>query len=109
MKETVELAMKLQSEMQMWFIKFVEESLDAGFRALGECSIDGSKPLPLNFSSIAGILSQLKRVNDWLDGVVSKGDELLAEKIEKLKRKIYGFVIQHVGTTFDNCSQVASS
>ncbi|KAF2304573.1 hypothetical protein GH714_033692 [Hevea brasiliensis] len=108
MKETVELAMKLQSEMQIWFVNFVEDSLNAGFRALGGCTIDGSKPLPFNFSSVAGILSQLKRVNDWLDRVVSKGDEFLDEKIEKLKRKIYGFVIQHVGTTFDNCLQVAS-
>ena len=47
------------------------------------------------------MLSQLKRVNDWLDLVISKGDELLTEKVERLKRKIYGFVIQHVGTTFD--------
>ncbi|KAJ9168403.1 hypothetical protein P3X46_019931 [Hevea brasiliensis] len=108
MKETVELAMKLQFEMQIWFVNFVEDSLTAGFQALGGCTIDGSKPLPFNFSSVAGILSQLKRVNDWLDRVVSKGDEFLDEKIEKLKRKIYGFVIQHVGTTFDNCLQVAS-
>lgn len=105
MKETVQLAMKLQSEMQMWFVKFVEESLDAGFRVLGEQSANnGSKALPLNSSSIAAVLSQLKRVNEWLDIVVSKGDEIVTEKIEKLKRKIYGFVIQHVGTTFDNSS-----
>jgi hypothetical protein len=46
----------------------------------------------------------LKRVNEWLDRVALKGDELLTGKIEKLKKKIYGFVIQHVGTTFDNSS-----
>ncbi|KDP32323.1 hypothetical protein JCGZ_13248 [Jatropha curcas] len=109
MKGTVELAMKLQSEMQVWFVKFVEESLDAGFRALGRCTSDGGKQLPLNSGSVAAILSQLKRVNDWLDRVVSNGDGPLAEKIEKLKRKIYGFVIQHVGTTYDNSSQVVSS
>ncbi|CBI28115.3 unnamed protein product, partial [Vitis vinifera] len=85
MKETIELAMNLQSEMQMWFVKFVEESLDAA------------------------ILSQLKRVNDWLDRVASKQDELLTEKIERLKRKIYGFVIHHVGTSLDNSSSIPSS
>ncbi|CAK7334876.1 unnamed protein product [Dovyalis caffra] len=109
MKETVELALNLQSEMQMWFVKFIEESLDAGFRVLGECANNGSKSLPLNSSSVAAVLSQLKRVNEWLDRVALKGDELLTEKIEKLKKKIYGFVIQHVGTTFDNSMPVTSS
>ncbi|KAK8471254.1 hypothetical protein PHAVU_003G176500 [Phaseolus vulgaris] len=102
MKETVELGAKLLSEMQMWFLRFVEESLDAGFKVFGECAADGKKTLPLDGGSIAVVLSHLKRVNAWLDRVVSKGDDSLTEKIEKLKRKIYGFVIQHVGTTFDN-------
>ncbi|KAK7330193.1 hypothetical protein VNO77_24380 [Canavalia gladiata] len=103
MKETVELGANLLSEMQMWFLRFVEESLDAGFKVFGECTADGKKALPLDGGSIAVVLSHLKRVNAWLDRVVSKGDDdLLTEKIEKLKRKIYGFVIQHVGTTFDN-------
>uniref|UniRef100_A0A7N0TBG4 Uncharacterized protein n=1 Tax=Kalanchoe fedtschenkoi TaxID=63787 RepID=A0A7N0TBG4_KALFE len=97
LKETRELAMKLQSEMQTWFLKFVEESLDAGFRVFGELrnSDGGGKIPPLDNGSIAAVLSHLKRVNDWLDRIVSKQDELLAGKIERLKRKIYGFVIQH--------------
>lgn len=99
MKETVELGTKLQSEMQMWFLRYVEESLDAGFRVFK----DGGKLLPLDCGSIAAVLSQLKRVNDWLDNVVSKReDQKLTEKIDGLKRKIFGFVIQHVGTTYDN-------
>lgn len=101
MKEIAEVAASLKSEMEMWFLKFVEDSLDAGFRVFGK--------LPLECGSIAGILSQLKRINDWLDLVVKKRDELLTEKIERLKRKIYGFVIQHVGTTFDNSSPITSS
>ncbi|KAJ7978842.1 DUF936 family protein [Quillaja saponaria] len=109
MKENLELGKKLLSEMQMWFLRFVEESLDAGFKVFGESSTDGRRTLPLDGGSIALVLSQLKRVNDWLDSVISKGDEFLTEKIEKLKRKIYGFVIQHVGTTFDNCNSPASS
>lgn len=104
MKETLELGANLLSEMQVWFLSFVEESLDAGFKVFGE------KALPLDGGSIAVVLSHLKRVNDWLDRVVSKGDDdLLTDKVEKLKRKIYGFVIQHVGTTFDSCSSPASS
>ena len=66
-----------------------------------QSATDGSKTISLDGGSIAVVLSQLKRVNDWLYLVISKGDELLTEKVERLKRKIYGFVIQHVGTTFD--------
>lgn len=108
MKETVELGANLLSEMQTWFLCFVEESLDAGFKVFGECTADGKKTLPLDGGSIAIVLSHLKRVNAWLDRVVSKGDDSLTEKIEKLKRKIYGFVIQHVGTTFDSSTSVSS-
>ncbi|TQD92257.1 hypothetical protein C1H46_022139 [Malus baccata] len=107
MKETVELAVSLQSEMQMWFLQFVEKALDAGFRVFGECAATGGK-LPIDCGSIAAVLSQLKRVNEWLDGVVSRRNEL-KEKVDGLKRKIYGFVIQHVGTTFDNPTPLASS
>lgn len=102
MKETVELGTNLLSEMQMWFLRFVEESLEAGFKVFAECGADGKKALPLDGGSIAVVLSHLKRVNAWLDRVVSKGNDSLSDKIEKLKRKIYGFVIQHVGSTFDN-------
>ncbi|XP_031384319.1 flocculation protein FLO11 [Punica granatum] len=100
MRETVELAMKLQGEMQFWFIQFIEESLDAGFRVFKECARGEGKGL--DCGSVAAVLSHLKRLNDWLDQAASKRNEILAEKIERLKRKIYGFVIQHVGTTFDN-------
>lgn len=104
MKETVELGTKLQKDMQMWFLRFVENSIDAGFQVFGKSSsTDGG----LSCGPIAAILSQLKRVNDWLDRVVSKRDDLVVQKIELLKRKIYGFVIQHVGTTVD--MQIASS
>ncbi|KAM1501062.1 hypothetical protein EV1_026081 [Malus domestica] len=107
MKDTVELATHLQSEMQMWFLQFVEKALDAGFRVFGECAADGGK-LPIDCGSIAAVLSQLKRVNEWLDRAVSKRNELNA-KVDRLKRKIYGFVIQHVGTTFDSSTPLASS
>ncbi|KAK6147377.1 hypothetical protein DH2020_018289 [Rehmannia glutinosa] len=104
MNETVELGKHLQLEMQMWFVRFVEESLDAGFQVFGKCNNNSG----LNCGPIAAILSQLKRVNDWLDRVASRRDEVLMEKIERLKRKIYGFVIQHVGTTVENMSPTSS-
>ncbi|CAN7030103.1 hypothetical protein BRARA_H00519 [Brassica rapa] len=95
MKETAKFAVNVQAEMQMWFIGFVEESLD------------NKNARPLDGSSIAAVLSQLKQVNEWLDRVVSDQENQittmhLTDKIERLKRKIYGFVIHHVGSTFDN-------
>ncbi|XP_010527195.1 PREDICTED: uncharacterized protein LOC104804579 [Tarenaya hassleriana] len=97
MKETVKLAAKLQTEMQKWFLGFVESSLD---------NKNTAAALSLDCSSIAAVLSQLKRVNEWLDRVVSSREEeedpSLTDKIERLKRKIYGFVIHHVGSTYDN-------
>ncbi|CAL1359412.1 unnamed protein product [Linum trigynum] len=95
MSETVELGKKVEGEMEFWFVRFVEEALDAGFMALG-----GGDVVPLEPGSIAAILSQLKRVNGWLDKVSGKGEKGMIEKIEKVKRKIYGFVIQHVGNAF---------
>ncbi|XP_019089788.1 PREDICTED: uncharacterized protein LOC104732383 [Camelina sativa] len=97
LKETAKFAVNLQSEMQMWFIRFVEESLDN--KNTAKRSLDSS--------SIAAVLSQLKQVNEWLDRVVSNQENqittmALTAKIERLKRKIYGFVIHHVGSTYDN-------
>lgn len=108
-RETKELATTLKYEMEMWFFKFVEESLDAGFRVFSESGNNGGRKLPTECGSIAAILSQLKRINDWLDLVVKKRDDELTDKTERLKRKIYGFVIQHVGTTFDNNSSPISA
>ncbi|KAG1365595.1 hypothetical protein COCNU_12G005950 [Cocos nucifera] len=101
--ETVDLAKALRHEMQIWFLKFVEEALDVGFRLFGQCSDDGKKNSCKDNSKVAAVLSQLKQINDWLDGVGRMPEEeMLKEKIERLKRKIYGFVISHVGSAFDS-------
>ena len=75
------------------------------FKVFGKSTNEGG----LDCGPITAILSQLKRVNDWLDRVVSKRDEMMIEKIERLKQKIYGFVIQHVGKTVDNSTSPISS
>ncbi|KZV28408.1 hypothetical protein F511_03211 [Dorcoceras hygrometricum] len=107
MDETVEFGKILQYEMQIWFVRFVESSLDAGFRVFGKCTPVGTDGLN-NCGPIAAILSQLKRVNNWLDRITTEEDVLVG-KIESLKRKIYGFVIQHVGTTVENMIPATSS
>ncbi|XP_077236968.1 serine/arginine repetitive matrix protein, putative (DUF936) [Tasmannia lanceolata] len=92
-KETAELARNLQREMQVWFLRFVEEALD------GEFGPNRGGAFGQEKGEMAVVLSQLKRVNEWLDRVGKKVEE---ETIERLKRKIYGFVIQHVGTALDS-------
>ncbi|XP_056857310.1 uncharacterized protein LOC108855095 isoform X1 [Raphanus sativus] len=102
MKETAKFAVNVQSEMQMWFIGFVEESLEKKNAAVR----------PLDGSYIAAVLSHLKQVNEWLDRVVLDQENQmttmpLTDRIERLKRKIYGFVIHHVGSTYDNSASSA--
>lgn len=102
MKDTLELATTLQSEMHIWFLKFVEESLDSGFQTFWEGAADGGGVFGLSCGPTAAVLSLLKRVNNWLDNAALKRHEIHAENIEHLKRRIYDFVIQHVGTSFDH-------
>lgn len=91
MNETVELAKNLQLEMQMWFFRFDEESLDTGFQVF-----EKNNAKNLHGDPIGAIVSQLKRESDWLDREVSKKDELIMGKIEPLKRMIYNFLLQHI-------------
>ena len=58
MNETVELGKNLLSKMQMWFVRFVEKSLDAGFRVFGKSATGSSGGL--DCGPMATILSQLK-------------------------------------------------
>ena len=102
--ETVNFAKSLRREMQSWVMKFVDDALDVGFRLFGEVLEDGKEASCKDNGRVAAVLSQLKRVNDWLDTVGKKSENeiILVEKIERLKRKIHGFVITHVGSAFDS-------
>ena len=107
--ETASFAKSLRREMQSWFMKFVEDALGVGFRLFGEVLGDGREASCKDNGRVAAVLSQLKRVNDWLDAVGRKPEEemILVEKIERLKRKIYGFVITHVGSAFDSSVSIS--
>ncbi|KAJ7563380.1 hypothetical protein O6H91_03G107900 [Diphasiastrum complanatum] len=105
LKDTAVLAKQLHADSQSWFLKFMEEALDSGFQGptTTEAVKDGmqSKTLSqLDNDQLAVMLSQLKRVNDWLDQVgPGKGDSVesrFSETLAKLKRKIYEFLLQHV-------------
>ncbi|OAY51969.1 uncharacterized protein LOC110613847 [Manihot esculenta] len=89
--EAVDLAEMLQMESQDWFLGFVDRFLDP--------DVDSST-LSDN-SQIAGMLTQLKSVNDWLDGMGSNKDEgetphVSSETVDRLRKKIYEYLLTHV-------------
>ncbi|KAI7749392.1 hypothetical protein M8C21_023941 [Ambrosia artemisiifolia] len=80
LKETVKLAEELLLVSRKWFLNYLEESLNNGFWSTkGEDS-----------GAAVGLLGQLKRVNQWLD------DSVADENVENLRKKIYGFLLNHV-------------
>lgn len=84
LKETANLAEKLTLISRKWFLNYLEDSLNNGFRLKkGEDS-----------GAAVGLLGQLKRVNQWLGDSV-RGDE----KVENLKNKLYRFLLDHVQNT----------
>lgn len=89
--EAVDLADILKMESQEWFLGFVERFLDA--------DVDSST-LSDN-GQIAGMLTQLKSVNDWLDEIgASKAEEetpkISSETIDRIRKKIYEYLLTHV-------------
>lgn len=88
--EAVDMAEMLQMESQDWFLGFVERFLDA--------DVDTSA-LSDN-GQIAGMLTQLKSVNDWLDEIGSNKDEetphVSSDTVDGLRKKIYEYLLTHV-------------
>ncbi|KAK6116740.1 hypothetical protein DH2020_049473 [Rehmannia glutinosa] len=89
--EAVELSEMLRLESQDWFLGFVERFLDS--------NVDNSS-LSDN-GQIAGMLSQLKSVNDWLDEIGTSKDEetprlISSETIDRIRKKIYEYLLTHV-------------
>ncbi|KAI7744755.1 hypothetical protein M8C21_016890 [Ambrosia artemisiifolia] len=91
LQETVELAQMLQAESQDWFLGFVGRFLDA----------DVSTATSSDNGRIAGMLTQLKSINDWLDKIGTNKDEgendhFSIETIGRIKKKIYDNLLTHV-------------
>ena len=121
---TLELANLLRSEMQSWFLQYVEKALEFGFR-LSFVSVgsghsgndvvadEGSSELKIaqkESNVIALMLSQIKRVNDWVDVIETDKEKPLdmhvIQILDRVKRKIYEFLLQHVesaATTLGKC------
>ncbi|XP_030509640.1 uncharacterized protein LOC115724489 isoform X2 [Cannabis sativa] len=89
--EAASLAQKLLFASREWFLKYLEDSLSIGFGMKRE---EGG-------TEVASLLGQLKRVNHWLDDIVTKGISK-DERIEGLRKKLYGFLLEHVDSTVAN-------
>lgn len=92
LNDAVELSEMLQMQSQDWFLGFVERFLDA--------DVDASSALSDN-GQIAGLLSQLKSVNDWLDEIGLHKDEeetpqISVETLDRIRKKIYEYLLTHV-------------
>ncbi|KAL2478567.1 Plant protein of unknown function [Forsythia ovata] len=85
LKDVANLADKLLSSSRVWFLNYLEGSLNNkfGLKTKGDSS------------GIASLLGQLRSVNQWLDDAFKEGcrDN---ERIERLKKKLYAFLLDHV-------------
>ncbi|KAF3789971.1 hypothetical protein EJ110_NYTH05552 [Nymphaea thermarum] len=99
LSDTADLATKLKATSQEWFLGFVEKFLDADSTVTTGNQSVSTSVVPDNVH-IVNMLSQLKRVNDWLDEISSgkENDEAcsLSETIEHLRKKIYEYLLVHV-------------
>lgn len=96
MKEMQETWATLRRESQVWFLNFLEDALESGFKL--ETNRVNSKKVGKDKSGkdaeglIAVTLSQLKEINDWLDQLTNDTvptAEGFADKIDQLKQKLY--------------------
>lgn len=100
-KEIKELREKLLNETESWFLKFLEQALETGFRVdtqdkKGKDNA-GRRVEPENH--IAVTLSQLKHANELLDKMKSRTsseNKEQVENIEQLKQKVYSCLLVHI-------------
>ncbi|KAL6856208.1 hypothetical protein ACP4OV_019010 [Aristida adscensionis] len=98
----MDLAIALRSDCNRWFLKYIDKFLD---------DIESETDYATCDSQVAGLLQQLKKVDDWLNRVVrqdrtfpidrSSRDSTLWEEeegdaCERIRRKIYGVLLRHV-------------
>ncbi|OEL19885.1 hypothetical protein BAE44_0019096 [Dichanthelium oligosanthes] len=98
----LDLATAMQSDCNRWFLKYIDKFLDG---------IESETDYATCDSQVAGLLQQLKKVDDWLNRVVrherkfsidrGSKDNVLSEEeesdaCERVRRKIYGALLRHV-------------
>ncbi|KAK9153338.1 hypothetical protein Sjap_000818 [Stephania japonica] len=88
LKEVGQVAERLLLVSRGWFLKYLEDSLKNGFGLKGR---EGDY-------EVASLLGQLKRVNQWLEDATGYKFEV-DETVERLKKKLYAFLLEHVDST----------
>ncbi|CAL5072001.1 unnamed protein product [Urochloa decumbens] len=98
----LDLATAMRSDCNRWFLKYIDKFLD---------DIESETAYATCDSQVAGLLQQLKKVDDWLNRVVrhermfpidrGSKDSVLSEEeesdaCERVRRKIYGALLRHV-------------
>ncbi|CAA0808316.1 Plant protein of unknown function (DUF936 [Striga hermonthica] len=78
------LIQKLISSSRAWFLDYLENFLNNGFGVKNK-----------DEASYVAVLGLLKRVNRWLDEAFH-GEGSAEERIQRLRKKIYGFLLDHV-------------
>ncbi|KAL5217788.1 hypothetical protein ABZP36_018472 [Zizania latifolia] len=94
----------LKKESQSWFLNFLQDALEAGFKFEGQ--LKNTKERSRGQSKggdgqIAVRLSQLKETSNWLDQLHNEADKsavALVETIEQLKQKVYTCLLGTVET-----------
>ncbi|KAG8097110.1 hypothetical protein GUJ93_ZPchr0013g35540 [Zizania palustris] len=98
----------LRKESQSWFLAFLEDALEAGFKLEGQLKNTkersrGGQSKGGGDGQIAVRLSQLKETSNWLDQLHDEADkssaaDALVETIEQLKQKVYTCLLRTVET-----------
>uniref|UniRef100_A0A0D9Z300 DUF936 domain-containing protein n=1 Tax=Oryza glumipatula TaxID=40148 RepID=A0A0D9Z300_9ORYZ len=95
----------LKKESQSWFLSFLEDALEAGFKFEGQNKNTRERVIRGHSKGgdgqIAVRLSQLKETSNWLDQLhseVDKSQDALVETIEQLKHKVYTCLLGTVET-----------
>lgn len=103
-KEMMEVLKILTNETQSWFLNFLEEALEFGFRGSQEKKgKESSARVVEQNNHIALTLSQLKQANEWLEKVrIGSSSSLgverseVLDKIDGLKQKVYACLLIHI-------------
>ncbi|KAK6153552.1 hypothetical protein DH2020_013191 [Rehmannia glutinosa] len=99
-KDISELRKILTNETQSWFLTFLEQALEIGFRheKKGKDHSAAARVVEQN-NQIALTLSHLKQANEWLDKTRNdSGSERseFVETIDVLKQKVYACLLVHI-------------
>uniref|UniRef100_A0A0A9E8H7 DUF6857 domain-containing protein n=1 Tax=Arundo donax TaxID=35708 RepID=A0A0A9E8H7_ARUDO len=103
-KEICRSWITLKKESQSWFLSFLEDALETGFKFEGPVKNTRERVRGQSKHGdgrIAVQLSQLKETSNWLDQLheeMDKSSDVLVETIKQLKQKVYKCLLGTVET-----------